>query len=376
LHSTISSLGERALIQRITSRLALPPWVVVGPGDDAAVIEPERGALEVLTTDAQVEGVHFDRRFVPPDAIGHRALGVNLSDVAAMGAAPRGALLSLVLPDALPVADIDGLLDGLLALAARHRVTVVGGNITRSPGPLVVDVTVTGSVKRRQVLTRAGARPGHEVYVTGTIGDAMAGLQSLQTGEMGRPEGRPLQAEGQMGRPEGPPLQASVGADLQVGPRMCEASVGADLQVGPRMCEERYLRPEPRVRAGVLLGRNRAASACMDLSDGLADGIRQVAEASGVGMTIDATALPIGVEARRWYEAQGLDPVMAAVAGGDDYELLFTVRPDHRGRLRAVLKHLGDVPITRIGAVTKERRLVLRTPGGDRDVPYGFEHFR
>jgi thiamine-monophosphate kinase len=170
--------------------------------------------------------------------------------------------------------------------------------------------------------------------------------------------------------------EASVGADLQVGPRMCEASVGADLQVGPRMCEERYLRPEPRVRAGVLLGRNRAASACMDLSDGLADGIRQVAEASGVGMTIDATALPIGVEARRWYEAQGLDPVMAAVAGGDDYELLFTVRPDHRGRLRAVLKHLGDVPITRIGAVTKERRLVLRTPGGDRDVPYGFEHFR
>ncbi len=125
--------------------LSLPPWVVVGPGDDAAVIEPERGALDVLTTDAQVEGVHFDRRFVPPDAIGHRALAVNLSDLAAMGAAPRAALLSLVLPDALEVAAVDGLLDGLLALAARHRVALVGGNITRSPGPLVVDVTVIGS---------------------------------------------------------------------------------------------------------------------------------------------------------------------------------------------------------------------------------------
>ncbi len=140
---------------------------MVGPGDDAAVIEPERGALEVLTTDAQVEGVHFDLRFVPPDAIGHRALAVNLSDLAAMGASPRVALLSLMLPDALEVATIDGLLDGLLGLAARQRIALVGGNITRSPGPLIVDVTVTGSVRPRRVLTRAGASPGDELYVTG-----------------------------------------------------------------------------------------------------------------------------------------------------------------------------------------------------------------
>ena len=93
MYSTVSSLGERALIARLTARLAMPPWVVVGPGDDAAVIEPERGSLDVVTTDAQVEGIHFDRRFVPPDAIGHRALAVNLSDLAAMGAQPRALLL-------------------------------------------------------------------------------------------------------------------------------------------------------------------------------------------------------------------------------------------------------------------------------------------
>src|ERR671917_2824051 len=109
---TVAEIGERRLIDRITSRLAQPPWVVVGPGDDAAVIEPERGALEVLTTDAQVEGVHFDRSFVPPDAIGHRALAVNLSDLAAMGAEPRAALLSLLLPGALDVDIVDRLLDG------------------------------------------------------------------------------------------------------------------------------------------------------------------------------------------------------------------------------------------------------------------------
>src|SRR5919108_3376450 len=108
--STVARIGERELIERIKSRLSTPAWVIVGPGDDAAVIEPERGALDVLTTDALVEGVHFDCRFVPPDAIGHRALAVNVSDLAAMGAAPRAALLSLALPDALNVSFIDRLI--------------------------------------------------------------------------------------------------------------------------------------------------------------------------------------------------------------------------------------------------------------------------
>ena len=247
MYATVSSLGERALIARLTARLAMPPWVVVGPGDDAAVIEPERGSLDVVTTDAQVEGIHFDRRFVPPDAIGHRALAVNLSDLAAMGAQPRALLLSLALPDETLVSELDAMLDGLLALADAHRTVLIGGNITRTTGPLVLDVTAMGTVKRRRVLTRAGARPGDEVYVTGTLGDAAVGLRSLRDG------------------------RADAGLDMHP-------------------CEARYLRPQPRVRAGVVVGRNRAASSCMDLSDGLADAVRQVAEASGVGMNIDAAA--------------------------------------------------------------------------------------
>ena len=173
---TISDLGERALIERITARLATAPWVVVGPGDDAAVIEPERGALDVLTTDAQVEGVHFDRRFVPPDAIGHRALAVNLSDLAAMGARPRAALLSLALPGTLDVAVVDGVLDGLLALAARdarddHRRqhhAVAWSADGRRHGH-------RQRAQPRRVLRRSGARPGDDVYVTGSIGDAAVG---------------------------------------------------------------------------------------------------------------------------------------------------------------------------------------------------------
>ena len=350
---TISDVGERALIERITARLATAPWVIVGPGDDAAVIAPQRGEDDVLTTDAQIEDVHFDRRFVPPDAIGHRALAVNLSDLAAMGAQPRAALLSLALPGTLDVAVVDGVMDGMLALAAAHRVAIIGGNITRSPGPMMIDVTAIGSVRRRRVLTRSGARPGDDVYVTGTIGDAVVGLKSLQA---------------RCGVDAGGPQPSPAASARQAGPAPHDGDVNA--------CEQRFLRPEPRVRAGLLIGRNRAASACMDLSDGLADGVRQIGEASGVGMMIDAAALPIADQARRWYEVQGHDPVAAAVAGGDDYELLFTLRPSWRGRLRGVQRDLADVPITRIGVVTKERRFVVLTPGGDRPLPEGYEHFR
>jgi thiamine-monophosphate kinase len=126
----------------------------------------------------------------------------------------------------------------------------------------------------------------------------------------------------------------------------------------------------------MMLGRNRAASACMDLSDGLADAVRQIAEASHVGITLDAGAMPIDAEVRHWHQTQGRDVVDAAICGGEDYELLFTVRPAHHGRLRDVRKRIGALLVTRIGVVTKDRRLLLTTADGHRDLPVGFEHFR
>lgn len=319
MEDTVADVGERRLIERIRARIPpSPPFVIVGIGDDAAVVEPERNRLEVLTTDCLVEGVHFDRTFVAPADIGHKALAVNLSDLAAMGAAPRVALLSLILPPALPVASVEALVDGMVALAARSRVSIVGGNIARSPGPLIVDVTATGSVHSRCVLTRGSARAGDDLYVTGSLGGAAAGL------------------------------------------RMLLADAAND---GPAV--ERYRRPEPRTRFGMTLGRNKAARACVDLSDGLADGIRQIGTASGVGAIVEADALPIE-------EGATLDD---ALCGGEDYELLFAVSPRMRPRLKNVRRLASGVTVTRIGRLTADRVMLLSRGGAVEELPPGFQHF-
>jgi len=336
---TVADVGERAIVDRIRARVPQSAaWVRVGIGDDAAVVEPERNALDVLTADALIEGVHFDRRVVPAAAIGYKALAVNLSDLAAMGALPRVALLSLGLPPALPVSDFDELLDGLLALAGRFKTALVGGNVSRSPGPLIVDVTAAGSVRRRRILTRSGARPGDGIFVSGWIGQAAAGLASCLA---------------RAGQP---------------GPACPEASRGP--------CEARFLRPEPRVRLGLLLGRRRVATACIDLSDGLAAGLAELARASGTGLIVDGDALPIDDETRRWFDGRGEDAAVAACAGGEDYELLFTVPPRRMRGLDAVQRLAGSLPCTRIGTITAGGACLFRHGGSEGPLPTGFQHFR
>ena len=332
--TTVAEVGEHALLARILARLPRPsPSVLVGPGDDAAVLAPVRNERLVVTTDAVVEGVHFSRAFSSPADIGHRALAVNLSDLAAMAATPRWALLSLVLPGSCLVADVEDLVDGLAALAGRHAVSVAGGNITRTEGPLVVDVTAGGGVSSRKWLTRSGAKAGHEIYVSGSIGGAAAGLEALRSG---------IRDQGS----------------------------------GIGKCMARHRRPEPRVRLGIAMGRARAARAAMDLSDGLADALRQVAAASEVGVRIDGEALPIDPCAREWWTSRGIDPVSAAVRGGDDYELLFAVPPKSGGALRSIARHVADPPLTKIGVFTKDPRgLVVARAGKEDALPEGFEHF-
>jgi thiamine-monophosphate kinase len=339
----VTELGERGLIERIR-QLVPPPGsrLPIGIGDDAAVAVPQRGALQVLTTDALVEGIHFERRLSSLSDIGYKALAVNVSDVAAMGGTSQVALLSLMLPSSTSVQDVDELLGGFLELAGETDVHLGGGNITASPGPLVIDVTVCGYVKPRKLLTRRAGRPGDGLFVTGTIGAARAGLESLKAGFTSRSEVSP----GGESRP----------ADLAG-------------------CVARYRRPAPRARFGAILGRTRAATACMDLSDGLADAITQVAEASGTGAVIDARLLPIDRSARDWFAWSGNDPVLAAVAGGEDYELLFASSPRAAGRLKAAVRLARGLKVTRIGELTRDRMIVLQRDGRSEPLPHGFVHF-
>ncbi|HEX5216765.1 MAG TPA: thiamine-phosphate kinase [Vicinamibacterales bacterium] len=326
---TVAELGEHALIARLRSRITnLPDYVELGIGDDAAAIAPPRSELDIVTTDALVEGVHFRRDWTAADAIGHKALAVNLSDLAAMGATPRAALLSLALPETLLVAEFDALLDGFLALATATATPLVGGNITRSPGPLMIDVTAIGSAPRRKLLRRSGGAAGDELYVTGALGGAAAGLLIRQTGD-------------QDGDPE---------------------------------CLRRYERPTPQLRAGRLVARSRTARAAIDLSDGLADGARQLAAAAGLGVEIDAEAVPILPAAAAIAASAGRDALELALAGGEDYELLFVVgRRQRRGFLATVGR--ASVAATLVGRLVDDPGAILLHSGMRKPLPDGFSHF-
>lgn len=339
---TISGLGERELLARIVGRF--PPSrsdVRVGIGDDAAVVTVGRNEQVVLTTDALVEGVHFRRDWSTAADIGHKALAVNLSDLAAMGAQPAWTLLSLLLPAGVAVGEIEELVSGYAALASVHQVAVIGGNITRTNGPLIVDVTAVGTAKPRRILTRSGARAGDQLYVSGALGSAAAGMEMLM---------------------HGPPPTKAIGVIAEPG------TAG--------VCIGRHRRPDPRVRLGLAVARTRAARAAMDLSDGLADAVRQIARASGCGAIVDVAALPIEPAAREWWTARGEDPVRAALSGGDDYELLLAVPPRWHGRLRAARQRVSAPALTHIGVLTPQAdELCLERHGVREPLPSGYEHF-
>ena len=331
----MASIGEQALIDRIRDRAgAPPPSVLVGIGDDAAVLRPDRGSVLVVTTDILIEDVHFRRAWTEPRAIGHKALAVSLSDLGAMGAIPRSAQLSLGLPADLTLQAFDELIDGFLALARDAGVALTGVNLSRSPCPLVLDVTLLGAAFPRKLLARKGASPGDEIHLTGVVGGAAAGLAWL-TGGVDR------------------------------------AKADEDVQ----RAIDRHERPAPRWRCGLIVARSRAASAAIDLSDGLAEAAWQLAEASGVGIELDSDAIPVDAAMRRRAQETETDPVQDALTGGEDYELLFAVPRRRTRRFASAARRFRDVPTTLIGVVTPGSGVVVRH--GDRLIPLqrGFQHF-
>jgi thiamine-monophosphate kinase len=357
--ATIGDVGEHAVIRwiaEVTGR-ASSPDVLLGIGDDAAVVRPRRNHVDVLTTDVLVEGVHFRRDFGTAADVGHRAMHVNLSDVAAMGAEPRVALLSLGLPAALDAAWVAEFVLGLSTAARAHRVDLVGGNVSRSPA-LFVEVTVSGAVKPRHLLRRSGARPGDELYVSGEVGAAAAGLAWLQSvGRAGSPTSAHADDTVVAGAGDGPTGERAL-------PTAIERAV------------TRYRRPDARVALGIQIGRNKAASACMDTSDGLADALRQMATASGVGVRVETQALPVAGAVAEMARLGAADAATLTWSGGEDYELLFAVPRRARRRFVHASGRRGLPAMTRIGVCTKDPALVaVDADGVESALPGGFEHF-
>ncbi|WP_291987730.1 thiamine-phosphate kinase [Luteitalea sp.] len=359
--ATCGSVGEHALIHWISTTVGAPASkdVLIGIGDDAAVVVPRRNHVDVLTTDVQVDGVHFTRTLSSPADVGHRALHTNLSDIAAMGAEPRVALLSLGLPADLEAVWVAELVQGLVTSARAAHVHLIGGNISRSP-VLFIDVTVSGAVKPRHVLRRGGARPGDELYVSGEVGAAAAGLAWLQHDAVGR-----------AGSPSRPSPHDAADAGHDDG-RLGQPAVPTEIEAAIL----RYRRPEARVALGMQIGRNKAASACMDTSDGLADALRQLAAASGVGVRVETATVPVSPAVALVAERLGADPQALTWSGGEDYELLFAVPRRARRRFLHASGRKGLPLVTRIGLCTKESALVLVDGAGTETVlPGGFEHF-
>ncbi|MFC5435825.1 thiamine-phosphate kinase [Rhodanobacter umsongensis] len=320
---------EFRLIERIRELTAQPrDDVRIGIGDDAAVLAVPGGQELAVAIDTLVEGVHFPRGTAAAD-IGWKALAVNLSDLAAVGASPAWALLALTLPDA-DAAFVEGFAEGFAKLAQSHRLALVGGDTTR--GPLCISVAVHGFVPPGKAIVRGGARVGDAVLVTGTLGDAAAGLHALQ---------HPL-GDG----------------DTRGGLR--------DYLI------ERFNLPTPRLSAGAAL--RGQASACIDISDGLLADLNHICVASGVGAEIDAALLPRSSALMVLYdEASALQ---FALSGGDDYELCFSV-PSHRvADVQADLSRLG-CGVTRIGRIVEGAGVRVRGVDGEwlaTDRP-GWEHF-
>ncbi|MBM3317832.1 MAG: thiamine-phosphate kinase [Candidatus Eisenbacteria bacterium] len=307
--------------------------VVAGIGDDAALLRAPAGWDLVLTCDAQIEGQHFERRWLTPRELGARAAEVNLSDLAAMGALPVAALVSLGVPPDLPLPALRGIYRGLARALAAQGAVIAGGNVSAAE-QLILDLTLAGRVERGRALRRSGARPGDLVCVTGHPGRAAAALAGLE-----RPAGGPA-------APLPPALRAALVA------------------------------PRARVAVGRFLVENRLATAAVDQSDGLGGDLARLCEASGAGIVIDAAALPVHRSVRAAARRRGVDPLAWVTGPSDDYELLFTV-PRRKIDLALALPPAFGVPVALVGVVVAGRpRVRIWRDGALAPVAAGWDHLR
>lgn len=328
----ISDIGERELVRHIKSLCANKGGadLIEGIGDDCAVYLPSRSSLQVVTIDALVEKTHFSFDYFPPLFLGRKAISVNVSDVAAMGAVPLYALVSLQLPKDFRMADIDNLYKGMMEVASAYSLSIIGGNLTSSQF-FAIHIVMIGEVGQDKVVSRSGAKEGDSIYITGNIGDASAGFEIVSSKRQG---------------------------------------------VEYQSLRDAYLDPIPMANEGRLLADNDIPSAMIDVSDGIASDLRQIAVSSGVGAIIKESTLPTSKDLRKYTSEAGRDILDYQLYGGEDYQLLFTVSAEREDSLLKLIE-AGDIRAGKIGCIREGKDILLVGKGGkERDLgDRGFSHF-
>ncbi|MGH9427436.1 MAG: thiamine-phosphate kinase [Terriglobia bacterium] len=326
-----SGFSSEAHIIREIGRIAGRPKdrrLVLPIGDDAAAFRTRPGHIVLVSTDALVEGIHFDLRHCSVEDLGWKALAVNLSDIAAMGGIPLYVTTSIALPSKVAPDFVPRFYRGLTAIARKHSVTLIGGDTCRSPQGIFLDVTIIGEVEPGEMLTRQGAKPGDLIYATGELGGSGMGLELLSL-------------------------------SLKRTPR--SAAI------------RRHLRPQPRCSAGRLLAAQKLASAMIDLSDGLSTDLGHLCRQSGVGALIEASRIPLARISPGHRQLLPNAPLHYALHGGEDYELLFTVPSRLSQR---VPKQIEGLPVHNIGWITRSTGVWLLDGQKKRRLTSGgFDHF-
>jgi thiamine-monophosphate kinase len=336
----ISQLGEFGLIQRIKEAMPAPHAdVVVGIGDDVAVLKTSGSKYLLATCDAQVENVHFVRGNITPYQLGRRIAAINLSDIAAMAGTPLWALVSLALPGELESVFVDALYEGMFEQLRLAGAAIVGGNLSRIDKDIVIDLCLLGNVVPENLLLRSGARVGDLILATGWLGDSKAGLELIQR----------------------PKLIVSDASRRQV--------------------EQKHLVPQPRLREGQQLGASHLVHAMVDISDGLLGDIGHICRASRVGAEIWVGKLPISPACKEVAQVVGEDASHWALTGGEDYELLFTISPETSTEIQRMMKEHTETCCHIVGKIldAKEGIQVCLDDGNSLPLPggsAGWDHFR
>ena len=329
---------ERDFISGLRGAVARPGSPLrLGIGDDAAIFKPAPGCETLGTSDLLVEGVHFDLKTTAPWELGAKAVAASLSDIAAMGGLPRLFLVSLVIPKRrlLNPPFFKALYDGMRAWGDAFGAELAGGDTSSGNGPLVIDIFMLGEAEKGRALLRSGARPGDDVFVTNTLGDSAAGLAALQN------------------------------------PRL----IRGDLKSSAALAVKRHKLPVPQVLAGRFLLSKRIASACIDISDGLASEAWHLADESKVAIELEAGAIPISRTSNALAVAMKKSALQWALSGGEDYQLLFTAPPSKRAVLARDLGRFCSAEISLVGRVKKGRGVTLRHGGMTRPLKNtGYAH--